>query len=165
MKKICHLTILNPVLHTRIFYKEARSQQRAGFFVSIIGRSNESKPFVQDEIRCIPFPLQTRTSLKRWFAFGWILKLALLEKADIYQIHTPELLLVGWILKQWTNAKIVYDVHEDYILNTLHGKHYPTFFKKIFAFAIKIVERWASSWLDAAIYAEPCFVNRLQLQV
>ncbi|MCS7074700.1 MAG: glycosyltransferase, partial [Bacteroidia bacterium] len=164
MKKICHLTVLNPVLHTRIFSKEARSQQRAGFCVSIIGRGTENQPFQQDNIRCVPIPIVHRTSIQRWFSSLVILKLALQEKANIYQIHTPELLPVSRLLKAWTKAKIIYDVHEDYALNVSYGEHYPKFLRRILAKAIQSLEQWASTWLDGVIYAEPCFVNRLQVK-
>lgn len=153
---ICHLTVLNPAIHSRIFYKEARSQAAAGHKVSIIGQSSAKAPFVREGVTIVPNGTFSRLSWARYRAPKRILKEAMALKADIYQIHTPELLGIGKVLKA-AGAKVIYDVHEDYVANVSHGGYYPGYLQNFLVKKIKAAEQKFGEYGDGVIYAEECF--------
>ncbi|MEM7371744.1 MAG: glycosyltransferase [Bacteroidota bacterium] len=160
-KSICHITVLNPVTHTRIFYKLALSQQLLGFQVSIIGRGEENAYRTEKEMHLYHIRYFRRLALKRFAYAFYILPRAIKIRADIYTLHSPELLGLGYFLKIFLKARIIYDVHEDYAANIRGGRHYPRWLRHPLARLIRSWERLAMRWVDAVSYAETCYDNML----
>jgi hypothetical protein len=156
---ICHITVLNPLRHSRIFYKLALSQHKLGHEVSIIGQGEREKIDAIQLLGVAPFG---RLSLRRLFYSLWILPLAARQRAAIYVLHSPELLGLGLLLKWLTGARLIYDVHEDYRVNLLGAQHYPSWLRKPLAGLVRRWERLALRWLDAVSYAEDCYQNILK---
>jgi|GEM_PF-1569967 len=157
---ICHLTILNPALHSRIFYKEALSQVNAGYKVTIIGQDPASEPYEKKGIKVIPIGVFGRGTAKRWRARRKVHKLARKVKADIFQVHTPELLKVCKELKEeLPHTKIIYDVHEDYAANIVNTNTYPSWTKKTLARWVKDAESKFKKYGDAIFYSEDCYAG------
>lgn len=162
-KKICHITLLNPAAHSRIFYKEALSQMEAGFSVSIVGQDAAETPYDKQGIRVVPMPAVGRKLRERIAARKLILERALAEKADLYQIHTPELLAIAKKLKeQLPKAKFVYDMHEDYAKNFRHGGYMGGTPRSALARWVRQREKRFLKWGDGVIYAEECFHDLLE---
>ncbi len=66
---------------------------------------------------CIPF-LKYKNRRKRiLFSPFKMFFMARKQKADIYHFHDPELLITGILLRIFTEAKVIYDIHEDYSKN------------------------------------------------
>lgn len=170
---ICHLTVLNPARHSRIYEKEAISQAEAGFRVTVIGQESpqkESGPSTDSSDKSAPqvtirtFPAFNRLSLKRWQIRKTLFKLALEVQADVYQIHTPELLAVGKKLKDAVKGcRVVYDMHEDYYLNLRYGGYISALIRAPLANWVRKQEKKAGKWLDGVFYAELCFQSILSL--
>ena len=155
---ICHITLLNPAIHSRIFHKEGLSQIKLGYKVSIIGQSDEKNFYSKAGIDIYPIPSFQRLSPKRLTIRSQIYEMARKIQADIYQIHTPELLGIGKKLKENVEScKVIYDCHEDYEKNILHGGYYPRIGKGLLASQVKSTEEKASHWLDGVFFAEECF--------
>jgi len=114
--KVCHLTTVHKALDNRIFDKQAVSLAKAGYRVTIIGRHDRAE--VRDGVRIVPLPTLRSRSLRRMAACFGALRLALRERADVYQFHDAELLFVGLILRLFGKT-VVYDAHEDYRRNVL----------------------------------------------
>lgn len=160
---ICHLTVLNPAVHTRIFYKLACSQQEMGYQVSIIGQDMATLPYEKASVSILPTGDFPRKSFARLFAPIRILRKALQTDADIYVIHTPELLWVGAWLKKRKGKKVVYDVHEDYLANITQTETYPKWMRGMLGRKVRRTERRAVKWLDAISYAELNYDNLLEV--
>jgi glycosyltransferase involved in cell wall biosynthesis len=79
--------------------------------------------------------------------------MALRQKADIYHLHDPELMLVGILLKLITGKKVIYDVHEDYSKQMLFKLYLPKIIRKEIAFLVGMIESYSSKLLDAIITA------------
>ncbi len=110
--KVCHLTSVHSVFDTRIFYKECKSLERAGYNVSLLAKHNEKE--IIDNISIIPFKSPGNRFLRILISPFKMFFLALKEKAVVYHFHDPELIITGLLLRIFTNSKIVYDIHDNY---------------------------------------------------
>ncbi len=111
MNSVCHVISGYFRNDARVFLRQCKSLHNNGFAVTIL--TNDGEPDeVLDGIRIFdcnkPWPRwKTLLSAKTQF-----LQKALEIDADIYQLHSPELLPLGLALKK-AGKKIVYDAHED----------------------------------------------------
>lgn len=161
---ICHLTVLNPAVHSRIFFKEALAQVEAGYKVTIIGQDSAKEPYKRDGVRIIPTGVFSRRGRKRLAAPRKIQKLALKTGANLFQIHTPELLKVGKALKEeLPKSKLIYDVHEDYVSNIRSGSSYPAWTKSGLTKRVRKIENKFHTYGDGLIYAEDCYAGMLKM--
>lgn len=159
-KHICHLTVLNPALHSRIFYKEARSQAKAGYRVTIIGQDPARAPYIEEGIQIIPSGIFPRLSRKRFSARRSIISMAAKQQADLYQIHAPELLAPArQLLSLVPGCRLVYDMHEDYALNIRDGGYYPSWIKNRLAGWVRKKEREFARYGHGLIEAEDCYAG------
>ncbi|MDX2250038.1 MAG: glycosyltransferase [Bacteroidia bacterium] len=157
MARICHLTLLNPATHTRIFAKIARSQHTLGFEVIVVGQDQKNTPYTREGIQVFPIKPFRRLSLQRILSQIRILRIGLKIHADIYTLHTPELILVALFLRWRLDAKIIYDVHEDYAANIRYGNHYPAFARKLLAGMVRFLEKRFIKYTAAISFAENCY--------
>ncbi|MEM6269271.1 MAG: hypothetical protein AAF998_07520 [Bacteroidota bacterium] len=159
---ICHLTVLNPARHSRIFFKAARSQVAAGYRVSIIGQDPAPRPYTFEGVQIIPTGRFGRLSWQRWRARRKVIRLAMQEKADVYQIHAPELLLPAQALGSAVpDCRLVYDMHEDYARNIRCGGYYPPAVSGRLADWVRQRELNFVGYGQGVIYAERCYTGLL----
>jgi glycosyltransferase involved in cell wall biosynthesis len=155
---ICHISILNPAIHSRIFFKMALSQVEAGYKVSIIAQDDAKAPYERAGVTIIPIGIFGRMNWRRVFFKRIIQKKALALKADFYQIHAVELLEIGKRLKkELPNSKVVWDMHEDYVANILFADYYAKSIRNFLAKRVKAVQSDFCTWGDGLILAEECF--------
>ncbi|MEZ4772451.1 MAG: glycosyltransferase [Bacteroidia bacterium] len=159
MARICHLTLLNPATHTRIFAKIARSQLALGHEVMVAGQDESPHPYLCQGVTIFPLKPFRRLSPQRILAQIRILRTAVRARAHLYTIHTPELIFVALFLRWFRGAKIIYDVHEDYAANIRYGKHYPAFLKYLLAGGVRFIEKRFVSQTDAISFAEACYAG------
>lgn len=109
-QKVCHLTSVHEALDDRIFYRECLTLAKAGYRVIIIapGESDAVESGIQ--IRSVPVPSTRRARMLRT---TWqIYRAAVGERADIYHLHDPELLVFAPLLRL-RGKQVIYDAHED----------------------------------------------------
>lgn len=158
---ICHLTVLNPSTHTRIFYKLALSQQKLGYKVSVVGHDLSPNPYENSSVQIIPFKPFHRLSFRRFFHSYRLWRICNKLQAQVYVIHSPELIPLAIWLKTTQKAQLIYDVHEDYAANIRQAVHYPTWLRKPLAKIIRSLEKWAVRHLAGVAYAEGLYDNVL----
>ncbi|MCB0047001.1 MAG: glycosyltransferase [Caldilineaceae bacterium] len=105
---VCHLSSVHRALDGRIFYREACSLVRSGHAATVIARHPRDE--VVDGVQVLGLASSPRWA--RPLLWCRLIERAVSVKADIYQIHDPELLLLLPRLKRRTGRPIVYDVHE-----------------------------------------------------
>ncbi len=158
---IAHITILNPIDHTRIL-KYAKTQADLGYFVYVIGKKTSQIPHQSINYQYFSTGKINRNFLPRLIThlkilFWWLKNN---QNIDVFWIHTPELFWL-FILNYLLNKKQVYDVHENYFENIYFADYYPSWIKKPLALFVKKIEKWIAqiAWI---VYAEYCYENILQ---
>jgi len=126
---------------TRIFFKLSRSLKKICDNVSYIGVGDES--LVRDGIKIIGVPpCKKSISLCQIKRILSTYKKALEEKADLYQLHTPELIPLGLYLKS-KRKKVIYDQHE-FVHVTVRGW--------LFLRAVRLFLKHFFLWLEGLAY-------------
>lgn len=149
-KKVCILTTVHPPFDGRIFHRAAKTLANSGYNVTLIAIHDRCE--IVDGIRIIPLAKRT-TRLSRMFGTLSMLVLAIKQKADFYHFHDPELLPVGILLKILTNAKVIYDVHEDHPKTMLSKYYLPRSFRPYMSCIFDIFEKSVSKLFDHIIPA------------
>ncbi|MDD5606519.1 MAG: glycosyltransferase family 4 protein [Candidatus Pacebacteria bacterium] len=151
MKKICHITTVHSPFDTRIFYKEAKALANAEYEVSLIAQHDKKE--IVEEVKIIPLP-KPKNRLERFFELDRLAyNLAVKQKADIYHFHDPEFLSWAIKLKKKTDAKIIYDVHEDYPKQILSKYWIPKLLRNIIASFFNFYEKRKTKNVDYIITA------------
>lgn len=111
MNRVVILTSSHATFDTRIFHKEARSLANADYNVTLITPHHEDT--VRDGVSVKAVGDEDVSSADFRHARK-IYDEALNTDADVYHLHDPGLLPFGLMLSLKTDAKVVYDCHEDY---------------------------------------------------
>jgi glycosyltransferase involved in cell wall biosynthesis len=142
---------VHPPFDTRIFHKEAKTLVRAGYEVVLIAQHEKSE--VVDGVKVVALP-RPRNRFARIFGLTWqAFRLALRERADVYHFHDPELLPIGVLLKFFTRAKVIYDVHEDVPQQILTKHWIPALLGRPLAEVFNAFEKLLTRVLDAVVVA------------
>lgn len=149
-RKVCILTTVHPPFDGRIFHRAAKTLAVSGYNVALIATHDKCE--VVDGIRIIPMAKRT-TRVSRMFRTLSVLLLAIKQKADFYHFHDPELLPAGILLKIFTNAKVIYDVHEDHPETMLSKYYLPRSFRPYMSCIFDIFEKSVSRLFDYIIPA------------
>jgi glycosyltransferase involved in cell wall biosynthesis len=109
--KVVHIATAHLPFDTRIFHKEARSLSAAGHDVTVVvHHDGDTSEHGVDVAGLGEYDSRRERMSNVWRAFRRAKELS----ADVYHFHDPELLPVGLLLKLTTDAKVVYDIHEDF---------------------------------------------------
>ncbi|MBN1656841.1 MAG: glycosyltransferase, partial [Anaerolineae bacterium] len=150
MAHVCILSTVHDALDNRVFYREARSLQRAGHRVTLAAVHPRDE--VKDGVHIIPLP-----RVRRWLRplLWWrLLRIAISLRADAYHFHDPELLLVAPWLRLLTRKPTVYDVHEVYP-DFIRVKDYlPAWVRHPIAWAFTWIEPLLARMNSALVFAD-----------
>jgi len=149
--KVVHLTTVHPPFDTRIFHKEAKTLAQAGYKVVLIAQHARNEVVEGVKIVALPRP---KNRFARIFGLTWrAFRMALREQADVYHFHDPELLPIGVLLKLFTRAKVIYDVHEDVPQQILTKHWIPRLLRHPLAVVFNAVEKLLTQAMDAVVVA------------
>lgn len=150
MKKqnFCHLLISTGGLENRVF-REVEALSQCNIEQTVI-MPEGGNPWKSDNYHIITYQSASR--------LGRIIKcylLALKMRARVYHLHDPELLILGWCIRLFTSAAIIYDAHRPtfhYFLWKFGSQNLYTRFK---AAALKLIEVIGVIFIDGLIVAAP----------
>jgi glycosyltransferase involved in cell wall biosynthesis len=139
--KICHITSAHPTFDIRIFHKECTSLAEAGFEVSLVCTSTKDNTFYEKGVKIIQVQTDSKSRFYRMVAsVNQVYKAAILENADAYHLHDPELIRLIPKFKKLQKI-VVFDAHED-LPGQILGKHYiPRMFRITISKFIKLIQR------------------------
>lgn len=152
-KRIVHLTSVHARNDVRIFVKQCKSLQQAGYDVSIVvadGLGDE----VKEGIKFYDVgKLQGR--FKRFTkTTNNVFNKAKELNADVYHLHDPELMPIGIKLKK-LHKKVIFDAHEDLPKQLLSKPYLNKFLLKIVSKLVSKYEKYATKKVDYIIAASP----------
>ncbi|WP_198662071.1 glycosyltransferase [Halorussus litoreus] len=159
MTKVVHLSTAHVPFDTRIFHKQAKSLDRAGYDVSFVVHHDADETV--DGIRIRPLG-NADARLERWQSIPELYRIAKNSSADIYHFHDPELLPVGVALAEFTSGKVIYDVHEYYKGKILKRKWIPSPLRPVLSWGFPKLQRALISRFDAVITATEWMAEPLQ---
>lgn len=140
MKRVVHLTTVHHLQDPRIFHKQCQSLDKAGYEVYLIVQHTQAEVLQGVYVEALPIVGKNygaRLGLQR-LAY----RKAVALRADLYHIHDPELIPLAYWLKKRTGARVIYDMHEDYLA---HGG--------IQGRVLRLLERWCFRWVDHIVVA------------
>jgi len=159
-KKICLVTSVHPALDVRIFYRQARALVSSGYDVTLIAQHDRNETV--DGIKIIALPIPKNRFRRIVGTALRVLKKAMKQEADLYQIHDPELILVGLLTKLLKRKKVVYDSMEDFPDFILLKAWIPKILRKPLSFLVDKLELTAARYFDAVITADAGVAARFQ---
>ncbi len=150
-RRVCILTTVHKYDDNRVYYKEVMSLNRAGLEVVYIAPDLEEG--TRHGITYVKVNKPSAT-WKRILGFYRVFQLARKQKCRVYHFHDAELIIVGILLKMFTNAKVIYDVHEDYPSQMLTKHYLRDWMRKPLYYFMKMAEKLADRVFDAIIVAD-----------
>ena len=148
--KVCHVISGYFRTDARVFQRQCKSLVIAGFDVCLL--TNDGEP--SETIDGIKIYVSERFWASRFkvflFAKKQFISKALEIDADIYQLHSPELLSLGLSLIKF-GKQVVYDAHEDLPRHVLEKEWLPTIFRKPLSWLVEIYMNKALAKYDALI--------------
>jgi hypothetical protein len=131
-------TVLNPAQHPRIWHREGKSLEQAGYLVDYLFAPN-------------PFRKGLFSRLRQQFR---LIKKLFQLKPDYLHLHTPELAWVAVFFKFFFRYKLIYDRHEHYPVQVLYGSERNAFTKQILSWSLKWTEQILYKMSDLVLLAE-----------
>jgi glycosyltransferase involved in cell wall biosynthesis len=107
--RVCHLSSVHFALDTRIFYRFCRSLA-ADYEVTLI--AVHPKEELKDGVHILPFHRFKNKLLRVSFTWFIMFIKAIRVNAQIYQLHDPELIPCGLLLRLF-GKKVILDIHEN----------------------------------------------------
>lgn len=149
-KKVVILAPVHPPFDVRVFSKEAVSLANNNYEVVLYART----PF-NDMRRGVQLRgLRYHSRLHRFLLIPVIALKALRERADIYHLHNPDTVPVGFFLKL-CGRKVIYDTHEDFIARIPTKVWIPKALRRPLAALVDLLERAAAKVFDGVIVTQP----------
>ncbi|KZN98026.1 MULTISPECIES: glycosyltransferase family 4 protein [Aeribacillus] len=150
MTKVCVLTTVHHAYDGRIYHKQCKTLQKAGYEVTLIAPKPE-KIIEHDNIQLIPID-KPKKEWKRFLHTFSIIKKAIKTNADVYHFHDPELLPVGVLLRLITRKIVIFDVHEHYPNAIMSKKYLKKWVKIPVRIAYEIIEKISLQFISGVIY-------------
>lgn len=158
MNNVCIMISGYPRDNARVFQRQAKSLLTFGFNVSILTNDGGLEECVEGiNIYCTPY---WKNRLKvLLFARRQFEQKAKEINADIYFIHSPELLPLGLKLKSM-GKKVLYDAHEDLPRHILEKEWLPRISRIPISFIVNIYLNFVFARIDALISPHSHVIER-----
>lgn len=155
--KVCHLTSVHKDNDIRVFHKMAYSMANA-YELHIVLPNVTNR--IEKGVQVHGFKGETQNRRIRMSkTVDALLEVALELKADIYQLHDPELLRISRKLQQ-SGAKVIFDSHEDVPKQIMDKPWIPWIFRRILSRFYAAYEKRKTQSLDAIISVTPKICKR-----
>ncbi|AMN46431.1 hypothetical protein ACG33_04795 [Steroidobacter denitrificans] len=155
---IGHLTSAHPVHDVRIYIKQCRTLQKAGYQVVLIAPGSNTHQ--QGSGIQIISVRKWRNRLVRMIATTWEVFLrAISSKAKVLHFHDPELIPVGLVLKL-CGRRVIYDVHENLPDQVMSKPWIPRVLRRSISKAVNVIELVSVRAFDAVVAATPKIASR-----
>lgn len=148
---VCHLSPVQRTRDERAFTRESLPATGYGLKFAIVGPHSLTGKVDRVEFVAVP---ASRNRLMRVLLFVRMVSRALKQSADIYHVHSPELIPAGLALKLFFRKRVVYDSREDFPSMMLTKAYLPTRLRKPMSRVVARFEKLAAQCLDAVVTAD-----------
>lgn len=149
-KTVLHVSSAHRVSDGRIARKEAAALSAAGYDVTVLGLERANGTTLPEGPKFVEYDVPSSRFRRFLIRLPWLAGYCVKHRFDVYHLHDPDLILLGFILKI-CRRHVVYDVHESYPMVILDRQWIPR------------VLRSPLSWLWRAV--ESAFVKMIDLTV
>jgi glycosyltransferase involved in cell wall biosynthesis len=158
MVKVCHVISGYYRNDTRIFLRQCKSLSKYSYDVSILANDGLGYEVIDDISIYSTEKIWKRGAFLFLFAKYQFKKAALKINADIYQIHSPELIMLGLYLKK-KGKTVIYDAHEDMPNHILEKEWIPLYFRKIVSVIVSNYMNYSLRVFDEIVSPHSHVVN------
>lgn len=162
MNRVFVVTTVHGRHDVRIFLKQCRSLVSHGNDVTLVvqdGKGNENRDGVKIlDLGNPPAGRIRRILFSPWRAYRFLRSVP----ADIIHFHDPELLPVGFLLKN-RKRHVIYDSHEDFPRQVLSKHWIHPELRKLVSILFESFENFVAKRLDAVACATPFIAKRFKL--
>lgn len=156
-KRICHISTVHHPYDVRIFHRECGSLKDAGFEVHLVISGMESANVDGIDLHSIP---KVRFRPLRMTIMPWVaMKTALRTRSQVYHLHDPELIPIGFVIRWLFRRPVIYDVHEAVSKQILGKTWLPSWLRPVFAFGYRVVEKLLTPGLHFVLANENCVTD------
>lgn len=156
MKNIAIFSSVHPWNDTRIYHREAKTLQGLGYKVILYGIDSVHFPKNEFEgIQVISLPKQK--IFKRIGYWKKFYEIAKDQAVDCVHLHDPELLILAYFFKKYTDIKVVFDMHENFPAALQSKKIIGLKIPNWVIFLFKKIEKRILNKLDTVIFAEKSY--------
>jgi len=134
----------------RVFHRQTKSLRDAGYDVSVLtndGLDDEEVGGIR--IRSTALLLRSRAAVL-CLATWQFWRACREERADVYQLHSPELVPLGLMLKRF-GYLVVYDAHEDLPSHILEKEWLPRYVRRPISFFVERMLTYAYKRFDGIV--------------
>jgi glycosyltransferase involved in cell wall biosynthesis len=151
-RKVVHLTSVHDASDARIVHKECATLAAGGYEVVLVSAGEARSLPANVRHRPVPLP---RNRWERFTRTMWhVYRAARAERANVYHFHDPELIVVGALLRLH-GASVVFDVHEDIVLDIKTKPWIPSRLRSAVSAVAGGVLHVVQSWFTAIVPATP----------
>jgi glycosyltransferase involved in cell wall biosynthesis len=127
-KTVLHVSSAHRVSDGRIARKEAAALSAAGYDVTVLGLERASGTILPEGPRFVEYDVPSSRVRRFLIRLPWVAAYCLKHRFDVYHLHDPDLILLGFILKIY-RRQVIYDVHEAYPMVILDRQWIPRFLR------------------------------------
>lgn len=149
-RRVCIVAPVHPYRDIRVFQKEAKSLANAGYAVDLIAQA--SADLEEDGVKVTPAP-RAKHRRERFLKLSQCALQALATNADIYHLHNPDTLPIGFLLKL-LGKTVIYDTHEDFSQKILHKEWIPKLLRRPTAGIVTQLEVLGARLFDATLVTQ-----------
>ncbi|MDW8403145.1 glycosyltransferase family 4 protein [Chloroflexus sp.] len=157
-RRIVHISTVHQPFDQRIFYRECASAAAAGYETHLLAPLPVTELERQGvHLHSVGAPADQRLGLalkRRWQRLRRAAALARQLQADLYHLHDPELIPLGLWLKATTQARVVFDCHENNTAYIRQKRHLQPFLRRGLELGMAAMERLAARSFDAIVTAD-----------
>ena len=160
--KICHFTSVHSSNDIRIFKKQCVTLAKYGYDVTLVVSGNSEFESIIDNVRVISLKIPVKNRIQFFLYRSYLVyKKAIEIDADIYQLHDPELIPYGLILKN-KGKIVIFDSHEDIPFDIASKRYLPKIFRIALSNMYRLFEKIALRKFDYLISVTPHIVEKLK---
>jgi glycosyltransferase involved in cell wall biosynthesis len=148
---VCHLSPIESRRDERAFSRESLPLVAYGLRPTILGPHSDGGQ-VQG-VKFIP-TTKSRSRALRILLASRIVRSALRQRADIYHVHSPELIPAAFLLKFVFGKKVIYDTREDFPSMMLTKTYLPARWRTLVSRLVGIAERLVARSVDGFVTAD-----------